>query len=43
MKKITLEMLKPKQRMAWGFNPTTRIVKKTYSRKTINESYLRTK
>lgn len=34
-KKITLKVPKQKQRVTWGFNPTTRVVKnkKAYSRK----------
>ena len=35
MKKIKLKIPKQKQRVTWGFNPITRVVKnkKTYSRK----------
>jgi len=35
MKKTTIKIPKQKQRVTWGFNPTTRVVKnkKAYSRK----------
>jgi hypothetical protein len=37
MKKIKLKIPKQKQRVIWGFDPTTRVVKnkKAYNRKTI--------
>jgi len=35
MKKITIKILKHKQRVTWGFNPVSRVKpsKKVYSRK----------
>ena len=39
--KTTIKIKKPKQRVVWGFNPTTRVIKnkKVYSRKNYKVEY----
>lgn len=39
--RMTIKIKKPKQRVVWGFNPTTRVIKnkKVYSRKNYKVEY----